>query len=125
MYTKITIDHFTNPRNIGVIKNADGIGKAGDPNCGDYLIIYIDVEDYIIKDIKFQVHGCVGAIASSSMTTELAKGKPLMAAYAITEDDIINALGGLPEEKKHCSVLGELALKKAIVDFSKKQKNNN
>ncbi len=120
MYSETTIDHFTNPRNVGIIDNADGIGEAGDPNCGDYLIIYINVEDYIIKDIKFKVNGCVGAISSSSMTTELAKGKPVMAAYAITKEDIVDALGGLPDEKIHCSVLGELALKKAIIDFSNK-----
>ena len=119
MYTDIAIEHFTNPRNVGVIEDYDGMGEAGDPSCGDYLKIYIKVENDFVKDIKFKVHGCPGAIASSSMTTELAKNKPVMAAFAITEGDIINALGGLPEEKVHCSLLGALALKKAIIDYAK------
>lgn len=122
MYTDITLEHFKNPQNVGTIENADGIGAAGDPNCGDYLKIYIKVENGFISDIKFQVHGCCGAIASSSMTTVLAKGKPLMAAYAISNKDIIEALGGLPKEKEHCSVLGTVALKKAITNYASKLK---
>ena len=118
MYTDITMEHFKNPQNVGVIECPDGVGVAGDPNCGDYLKIYIKVENDIIKDIKFQVHGCAAAIASSSMTTILAKGKPVLAAYTITEKKISEALGGLPEEKEHCSLLGALALKKAIVDYA-------
>lgn len=122
MYTDIAIDHFTNPRNVGVIEDANGIGVAGDPDCGDYLKIFIKVEDDFIKDIKFQVHGCAGAISTSSMTTEMAKGLPIMAAFAITEKDIVNKLGGLPEEKIHCSLLGAMALKKAIVDYAQNRK---
>ncbi|MCT4634186.1 MAG: iron-sulfur cluster assembly scaffold protein [Firmicutes bacterium] len=122
MYTDIAIDHFTNPRNVGVLEDADGIGMAGDPECGDYLKIFLKVEDDFITDIKFQVHGCAGAISSSSMTTEMAKGLPIMAAFAITEHDIVNKLGGLPEEKIHCSLLGAMALKKAIVDYAQNRK---
>lgn len=121
MYTDIVIQHFNNPQNAGVIEFANGIGIAGDPKCGDYLKIYIKVEDDYIEDIKFQVHGCCAAIASSSMTTELAKGKHLLVAYTITEEDIIEALGGLPENKKHCSLLGVMALKKAIEDCASKR----
>jgi nitrogen fixation NifU-like protein len=95
---------------------------AGDPECGDYLKIFLKVEDDFITDIKFQVHGCAGAISSSSMTTEMAKGLPIMAAFAITEHDIVNKLGGLPEEKIHCSLLGAMALKKAIVDYAQNRK---
>ncbi|PAB56740.1 iron-sulfur cluster assembly scaffold protein [Anaeromicrobium sediminis] len=123
MYSQITMDHFQNPRNVGVIENYDGMGVAGDPECGDYLKIYIKVHNDFIKDIKFQVHGCCGAIASSSMTTVLAKDKPVMAAYAISEKNIIESLGGLPPEKEHCSVLGSLALKKAIVDYARNRKD--
>ncbi len=124
MYTDITLDHFKSPRNVGIIEDADGVGSAGDPNCGDYLIIYIKVENGFVSDIKFQVHGCCGAIASSSMTTVLAKGKPLMAAYTISNKDIMEALGGLPEEKEHCSLLGAVALKKAIANYASKLKKS-
>lgn len=118
MYSEKVLDHFINPRNVGVIEDANGIGEAGDPNCGDYMVIFLKVNDnYIIEDIKFQVQGCGGAIATSSMTTELAKGKHILEAYTITNNDIIEALDGLPEEKHHCSVLGATALKKAIIDF--------
>lgn len=122
MYTDITMEHFKNPQNVGVIECPDGIGVAGDSSCGDYLKIYIKVENEKIKDIKFQVHGCCAAIASSSMTTVLAKDKPVLAAYTITDETISEALGGLPEVKKHCSLLGALALKKAIVDYSSKKR---
>lgn len=123
MYTDITMEHFRNPQNVGTIENADGVGGVGDANCGDYLKIYLKVENGFIKDIKFKVHGCGAAIASSSMITVLAKGKPVMAAYAISEKDIMDALGGLPKEKRHCSVLGATALKKAIADYAKKVTN--
>jgi len=121
MYSEKVIDHFMKPRNVGIIEDANGIGDAGDPNCGDYMIIYLKVNDnYIIEDIKFQVQGCGGAIATSSMTTELAKGKHILEAYTITKDKIIDALDGLPEEKHHCSVLGATALKKAILDYKRR-----
>ena len=122
MYSEIVIDHFRNPRNVGVLEDANGIGFAGDPECGDSLKMFIKVENSFIEDIKFQVQGCTAAIASSSMTTVLAKGKPVMAAYAISEENITEALGGLPEEKEHCSVLGAIALKKAIANYAQQIK---
>lgn len=122
LYTKEALDHFMNPRNVGRIENPDGVGLTGDPACGDYVEITISVNNYFLTDIKFMVHGCAGAISTTSMTTELAKGKPLMAAYAISNEDIITALGGLPSEKEHCSLLGPIALKKAIADYVNKNK---
>jgi nitrogen fixation NifU-like protein len=124
MFTDIVMDHFKNPRNVGFIEDASGVGFAGDSECGDHLKIFIKVENYIITDIKFQVQGCTAAIASSSMTTVLAMGKHVMAAFAITEKDITEALGGLPKEKEHCSVLGALALKKAVADYSSKREED-
>jgi len=111
------IEHFTNPRNVGVMEDADAEGTCGDPGCGDYLIIYIKVKDDVITDINFLVFGCVAAIATSSVTTELAKGKTLKEAAKITDTDIVTALGGLPEHKLHCSVLGATALKNAIENY--------
>lgn len=124
LYTKKVLDLIVYPENVGKIDDYNGIGLAGDPDCGDHLEITIKVENQIIKDVKFRVQGCGGAIASSSMTTILAKGKPVMEAYLITKLDIVEALGGLPEEKIHCSVLGEQALKKAILDYAKKYNTN-
>lgn len=123
LYSQKALDHFMNPRNVGRIEKPDGMGVAGDPGCGDYIEVTISVNNYYITDIKFMVHGCAGAISTTSMTTELAKGKPLMAAYAISNEDIITALGGLPSEKVHCSLLGPIALKKAIVDYVSKNKS--
>ena len=123
MYTQKVIEHYTKPRNVGQLEEPDGIGEAGEMKCGDYMIIHIRVNNDIIQDIKFQVYGCGAAIASSSMTTELAKGKHVLAAYTITSQDIVNALGGLPIEKVHCSVLGERALKNAITHYAKKKTN--
>lgn len=120
MYSKKVLDLIVYPENVGKIENADGTGLAGDPECGDHLEITLRVKNQIIQDVKFRVQGCGGAIASSSMTTILAKGKPVMEAYLITKEDIVTALGGLPSEKIHCSVLGEQALKKAILDYAKK-----
>ncbi|MFL0197650.1 iron-sulfur cluster assembly scaffold protein [Clostridium sp. WILCCON 0269] len=116
-YTDIVIEHFMCPRNVGILDDSNGEGKAGDPACGDSLNIYIKVEDNLIEDIRFLVYGCPASIATSSMTTELAKGKTLTEASSITEDDIINALGGLPENKKHCSNLGVKALRSAIENY--------
>ena len=121
-YTDAVIDHFMCPRNVGIINNANGEGANGDPQCGDYLDIYIRVENNLIEDISFLVQGCPASIATSSMATELAKGKTLEEALKITEDDIIEALGGLPENKKHCSNLGVKALRNAIEDYYKKVK---
>ncbi len=114
------IDHFMSPRNCGSIADANGEGSFGDPGCGDYLTIQIKVRDNQIEDIKFLVFGCTAAVASSSMTTVLAKGKTLDEALQITDKDIADALDGLPEQKLHCSVLGASALKNAIEDYFKK-----
>lgn len=117
-YTDIVIDHFMCPRNIGLIKDINAEGTSGDVSCGDSLNIYIRVENDTIEDISFLVYGCPASIATSSMTTELAKGKTLEEALLITEEDIIKALGGLPESKKHCSNLGVKALRNAIGNYS-------
>lgn len=114
------IDHFMSPRNCGSIADANGEGSFGDPGCGDYLTIQIKVRDNQIEDIKFLVFGCTAAVASSSMTTVLAKGKTLDEALQITDKDIADALDGLPEQKMHCSILGASALKNAIEDYFKK-----
>lgn len=116
-FSDTVIEHFMRPKNVGKMPDADGEGTCGDPACGDSLTIYIKVEDNIITDISFLVFGCVAAIASSSMTTELAKDKTLEEALKITDNDITDALGGLPEHKVHCSVLGATALKNAIENY--------
>lgn len=114
------LDHFMYPRNVGKMHDAEGVGTCGDPDCGDCLTIYIKVRDNVITDISFLVFGCVAAIATSSMTTELVKGKTLEEALKLTEADIAGALGGLPDQKMHCSVLGATALRNAIKDYAKK-----
>lgn len=116
-YTDNVIDHFMSPRNLGSMVDADGIGTSGDPDCGDYLHIYIKVNEDDISEVSFLVFGCAAAVASSSMTTELTKGKSLDNAYKITSEEITVALGGLPEYKLHCSVLGAAAVKHAIDDY--------
>lgn len=121
-YTKKVIDLFLDPENVGNMEDADGVGEAGDPNCGDFLKIYIKVKNEIIEKCTFEVLGCCAAIASSSMTTILASGKTLDEASKITAWDIIIALGGLPEPKIHCSVLGATALKAAIDDYNNRNK---
>ena len=118
------IEHFMCPRNVGSMPDADAIGSCGDPGCGDSLTLYIKVKDSVITDISFLVFGCVAAIASSSMTTELAKGKTLEEALRITDSDIADALDGLPENKIHCSVLGATALKNAIENYSAQTANH-
>jgi nitrogen fixation NifU-like protein len=119
-YSKKVIEHFTKPHNQGRIKNADGIGVVGNPVCGDLMKIYIQVQKDTIKDIKFETLGCAAAIATSSMVTELAKGKPLGEAEKITRGDIAESLEGLPPLKMHCSNLATDALKKAIADYRSK-----
>ena len=116
-FTHTVIDHFNSPRNCKSMENADGIGSYGDADCGDSLKIFIKVKNDVIEDISFLVAGCVAAVASSSMTTELAKGKTIEEALKITDEDIAIALGGLPENKMHCSVLGAKALQNAIKDY--------
>jgi nitrogen fixation NifU-like protein len=119
MYNEVVMDHFKNPRNVGVIENADGVGEVGNPLCGDMMTIYlkIDDQDKRISDIKFQTFGCGSAIAVSSMLTEMARGKTLDEARKITNKDVAKALEGLPKNKLHCSNLGADALHMAIQDY--------
>jgi nitrogen fixation protein NifU and related proteins len=121
-YSKKVMDHFMNPRNVGIIDNADGYGKVGNPVCGDLMEMYIKVENDVIKDIKFKTFGCGSAIATSSMVTELAIGKTVDEALKITRNDVANELDGLPPQKMHCSNLAADALHAAIDDYKKKKK---
>jgi nitrogen fixation NifU-like protein len=125
-YNACVIDHFTNPRNVGELSEAetDGYGLAGDPVCGDQMKLWISVRSGQIEKIAFKSFGCPGAIATSSMLTDLAKGKSIENAKCITDDDVIEALGGIPERKKHCSLLGVLALQAAIRDWEARQSEN-
>lgn len=117
LYSEKVMDHFRNPRNVGVIENADGIGEVGNAKCGDIMKVYLKIEDNIIADVKFETFGCGSAIASSSMATELIKGKPVSEALALTNQAVVEALDGLPAHKVHCSVLAEEAVKKALQDY--------
>ena len=121
MYSEKVMDHFTNPRNVGEMEDADGIGEEGNPVCGDAMKIFIKVKDDVITDLKFQTFGCASAIAVSSMVTEMAKGMTLEEASKITKASLAEALDGLPPQKMHCSNLGADALHKAIEDFRSKQ----
>lgn len=121
MYSSTVIEHFLSPRNAGELKDANGIGKVGEPGCGDQCLIFIRVCEDIIEDISYLVFGCGAAIASGSMTTELAKGKSISEALRLKEEHIIKALGGLPDMKEHCSNLGVAALQSAIEDYLVKQ----
>ncbi len=122
MYSERVMDHFRNPRNMGEIPDADGIGTVGNPVCGDMMTIYIKVKDNRVTNIKFKTYGCGAAIATSSMTTELAKGKTLEEAMKISRADVADALDGLPPVKMHCSNLAADALHAAIEDYNKKGK---
>ena len=122
MYTEKVMEHFKNPRNVGEIPDADGVGTVGNPVCGDLMTIYIKVEGNRLTDIKFKTFGCGSAIATSSMITELAKGKTLEEALKITRANVADSLGGLPPVKMHCSNLAADALHAAIEDYYKKQK---
>lgn len=121
MYSEKVMDHFSNPRNVGEIPDASGVGTEGNPVCGDLMTIYITVEDDVITDIKFKTFGCGAAIATSSMITEMAIGKTLDEALKITRDDVAEELEGLPPVKMHCSNLAADALQAAIEDYKKKQ----
>jgi len=120
-YSEKVMDHFTNPRNVGEIEDADGVGLVGNPVCGDVLKMYIKVRDGVIVDVKFKTFGCGAAIATSSMATELIKGKRLEQALKLTNETVTKALDGLPKVKLHCSVLAEQALKNALDDYYKKK----
>ena len=122
-YNETVIDHFTNPRNVGEMgeDEADGYGLVGDPACGDQMKLWISIRSGKIEKIAFKSYGCPGAIATSSMLTDLAKGRTVEEAGQITDDDVIEALGGIPEKKKHCSLLGVLALQAAIKDWESKR----
>ncbi|MBU1164079.1 iron-sulfur cluster assembly scaffold protein [Patescibacteria group bacterium] len=119
-YSKIVMDHFKNPHNQGVIKNADGVGETGNPMCGDMMKVYIKVKDDKIIDIKFETLGCAAAIACSSILTDMAKGQPLEKAKNISKADIVKKLGNLPTSKIHCSVLAHEALAEAIYNYQSK-----
>ncbi len=122
MYSEKVMDHFTNPRNVGEIENPAGAGEVGNPTCGDIMRITLDIEDNIIKDIKFKTFGCGAAIATSSMVTEMVKGKTIEEALQVTNKKVAEALDGLPPAKMHCSNLAADALHKAIEDYRSKQK---
>ena len=117
LYSEKVMDHFTNPRNVGKIDDADGVGTVGNAKCGDIMKIYLKIENDIIVDVKFNTFGCGSAIASSSMATELIKGKPLADALTLTNKAVAEALDGLPAHKLHCSVLAEEAIRAAIKDY--------
>ena len=120
-YNDLVIDHFTNPRNVGELETPDGEAVVGDPSCGDQMKVDIKIDANKIVDIKFKSYGCPGAIATSSMMTQLAKGKTLDEAQLLTDDDVVIALGGVPERKRHCSLMGVTGLLEAIKDYLKKQ----
>lgn len=117
LYSEKVMDHFRNPRNVGVIENADGVGEVGNAKCGDIMKIYLKIENGIIVDVKFETFGCGSAIASSSMATEMIKGKPVAEALTISNKAVAEALDGLPAHKMHCSVLAEEAIRAAIKDY--------
>ena len=117
LYSEVVMDHFTHPRNVGVIENADGIGEVGNAKCGDIMKIYLKIVDDIIWDVKFETFGCGSAIASSSMATEMIMGKSIHEALELTNKAVAEALDGLPAHKMHCSVLAEEAIKNALKDY--------
>ena len=120
LYSEKVMDHFRNPRNVGVIEDANGIGEVGNAKCGDIMKMYLKIEDGIIQDVKFETFGCGSAIASSSMATELIKGKPVSEAMKLTNKAVAEALDGLPDYKMHCSVLAEEAIQSALEDYQKR-----
>jgi len=123
-YSEKVLDHFRSPRNAGIIEDASGVGEIGDPSCGDFLRVFIKVIDDEVSEIKYQIRGCPAAIACASAMTEIATGKSLDDAIMISEDDIVNALDGLPEYKVHCSALGAAGLRTAIMDYFNKYVGN-
>lgn len=121
MYSEKVMDHFANPRNVGEIENADGIGEVGNAKCGDIMKMYIKVENDVITDVKFKTYGCGSAIATSSIATEMIKGKTISEALKLSNKAVVEALDGLPAHKIHCSVLAEQSIKAAIADYYTKQ----
>lgn len=117
LYSEKVMDHFRNPRNVGVLEDADGIGEVGNAVCGDIMKIYLKIEDGMVRDVKFETFGCGSAIASSSMATELIKGRPISEVLKLTNQAVTEALGGLPAHKLHCSVLAEEAIRAAVKDY--------
>lgn len=120
LYSEKVMDHFKNPRNVGTIENADGVGEVGNAKCGDIMKIYLKIDNDIITDVKFETFGCGSAIASSSMATEMIKNKPVSEALRLSNKAVAEALDGLPAHKMHCSVLAEEAIKSAVEDYYKK-----
>ncbi len=120
IYTEKVMDHFTNPRNVGELENANAVGEVGNARCGDIMKIYMNIEGDVIRDIRFKTFGCGAAIATSSVATELVKGKTIDEALAVTNKAVVEQLGGLPKEKLHCSVLAEEAIQAAILDYCEK-----
>ena len=120
LYSEKVMDHFRNPRNVGVIEDANGIGEVGNAKCGDIMKMYLKIEDDIVKDVKFETFGCGSAIASSSMATELIKGQPVSEVRKLTNKAVAEALDGLPDYKMHCSVLAEEAIKSALEDYKRR-----
>ena len=121
LYSEKVMEHFRNPRNVGVIEDANGIGEVGNAKCGDIMKMYLKIEDDIVQDVKFETFGCGSAIASSSMATELIKGKPVSEAMQLTNKAVAEALDGLPAYKMHCSVLAEEAIRNALEDYHSRQ----
>ena len=121
LYNEKVMDHFMNPRNVGVIEGADGVGEAGGGKCGDLMKIYLKIKDNIVVDVKFKTYGCSYAIASSSVATEMIKGKPLFETLKLTNEAVAEALDGIPEDKLHCSVLAEEAVKAAVKNYYDKK----
>ena len=121
LYSEKVMDHFRNPRNVGSIENADGVGEVGNAKCGDIMKIYLKIDDDVVSDVKFETFGCGSAIASSSMATEMIKGKPVSEALELTNKAVAEALDGLPAHKMHCSVLAEEAIQAALEDYQNKK----
>ena len=121
LYSEKVMDHFRNPRNVGVIEDADGVGTVGNARCGDIMKIYLKISDNIVTDVKFETFGCGSAIASSSMATEMIKGKPVSEALELTNKAVAEALDGLPAHKMHCSVLAEEAIQAALEDYQNRK----
>ena len=121
LYSEKVMDHFRNPRNVGILEDANGIGEVGNAKCGDIMKMYLKIEDDIVKDVKFETFGCGSAIASSSMATELIKGKPVSEARQLTNKAVAEALDGLPDYKMHCSVLAQEAIESALKDYESRQ----